>query len=165
MSDLTSTLEGMSPGLLVALALLLVAALRPVNGSESFAYHWPIKPFDRQHPIRGAFGDPRTLDPALYDSNQDGLLKVLLFQSLLDITNQSDLVTVSWCRFQAHDKTMLIGSSDSKTADDGRLRVTQSGFPLLDAVVTPGGAHARVRARAARDLVVVERRGAARVRG
>lgn len=43
---------------------------------------------------------------------------------LLDITNQSDLVTVSWCRFQAHDKTMLIGSSDSKTGDDGKLRVT-----------------------------------------
>lgn len=43
---------------------------------------------------------------------------------LLDITNQSDRVTVSWCRFQAHDKTMLIGSSDSKAADDGRLRVT-----------------------------------------
>ena len=43
---------------------------------------------------------------------------------LLDITNQSDLVTVSWCRFQGHDKTMLIGSSDSKTADDGKLRVT-----------------------------------------
>src|ERR1700730_14677417 len=26
-----------------------------------FAYHWPIKPFDRQHPIRGDFGDPRTV--------------------------------------------------------------------------------------------------------
>jgi pimeloyl-ACP methyl ester carboxylesterase len=25
------------------------------------AYHWPVKPFDRQHPIRGNFGDPRTL--------------------------------------------------------------------------------------------------------
>jgi hypothetical protein len=24
-------------------------------------YHYPIKPFDRQHPIRGFFGDPRTL--------------------------------------------------------------------------------------------------------
>ena len=24
-------------------------------------YHWPIKPFDRQHPIRGNFGDPRTI--------------------------------------------------------------------------------------------------------
>lgn len=43
---------------------------------------------------------------------------------LLDITNQSDLVTVSWCRFQAHDKTMLIGSSDGKTSDAGKLRVT-----------------------------------------
>lgn len=43
---------------------------------------------------------------------------------LLDITNQSDLVTVSWCRFQSHDKTMLIGSSDTKTADHGKLRVT-----------------------------------------
>lgn len=49
-------------GLLVALALLLVAALRPVHAPVSFAYHWPVKPFDRQHPIRGAFGDPRTLN-------------------------------------------------------------------------------------------------------
>ena len=24
-------------------------------------YHWPIKPFDVQHPIRGFFGDPRTV--------------------------------------------------------------------------------------------------------
>jgi hypothetical protein len=25
------------------------------------SYGWPIKPFHRQHPIRGYFGDPRTL--------------------------------------------------------------------------------------------------------
>ena len=24
-----------------------------------YAYRWPIKPFDRQHPVRGFFGDPR----------------------------------------------------------------------------------------------------------
>jgi pectate lyase len=50
-----------------------------------------------------------------------------LFQQtdgLLDITRQSDLVTVSWCRFSQHDKTMLIGSSDKQTEDDGRLRVS-----------------------------------------
>jgi len=42
----------------------------------------------------------------------------------LDITNASDLVTVSWNAFRDHDKTMLIGSSDSTTADTGKLRVT-----------------------------------------
>src|SRR3954453_9138206 len=41
--------------LLVLLAALVVA---PV---ASAAYAWPFKPFDRQHPIRGFFGDPRTV--------------------------------------------------------------------------------------------------------
>lgn len=27
----------------------------------SGAYPWPVKPFDRQHPVRGNFGDPRTV--------------------------------------------------------------------------------------------------------
>ena len=43
---------------------------------------------------------------------------------LLDITNESDHVTVSWNVFAAHDKVMLIGNSDSATADRERLRVT-----------------------------------------
>ena len=43
---------------------------------------------------------------------------------LLDITNASDLVTVSYNRFHDHDKTMLIGSSDSRISDRGKLRVT-----------------------------------------
>src|SRR4029077_2876997 len=42
----------------------------------------------------------------------------------LDITNQSDFVTVSWNQFTSHDKTMLIGSSDSTTEDRENLRVT-----------------------------------------
>jgi pectate lyase len=51
----------------------------------------------------------------------------VLFQvhdGLLDITNGSDLVTVSWNRFRNHDKMMLIGSSDGMTTDRGKLRVT-----------------------------------------
>jgi hypothetical protein len=28
---------------------------------SALAYHYPVRPFDRQHPIRGNFGDPRTL--------------------------------------------------------------------------------------------------------
>jgi len=31
---------------------------RPAS-TESYAYRWPVKPFDRQHPVRGFFGDPR----------------------------------------------------------------------------------------------------------
>ncbi|HEU0296489.1 MAG TPA: hypothetical protein VFR47_27380 [Anaerolineales bacterium] len=42
----------------------------------------------------------------------------------LDITNASDFVTVSWNRFENHDKVMLIGSSDSASADRGKLNVT-----------------------------------------
>ena len=43
---------------------------------------------------------------------------------LLDITRQSDLVTVSWNHFRHHDKTSLVGSGDRVVADEGRLRVT-----------------------------------------
>ncbi|WP_164545115.1 pectinesterase family protein [Antribacter gilvus] len=43
---------------------------------------------------------------------------------LLDITNGSDLVTVSYNRLHDHDKSMLVGSSDSRITDRGKLRIT-----------------------------------------
>lgn len=43
---------------------------------------------------------------------------------LLDITQQSNWVTVSWNHFRHHDKTTLVGSSDSQALDDGKLKVT-----------------------------------------
>ncbi len=54
-------------GLVLPLALLLPSGGKPAHGavqshrSDPSSYHWPIKPFDRQHPVRGMFGDPRTL--------------------------------------------------------------------------------------------------------
>lgn len=47
----------------------------------------------------------------------------------LDISNESDLVTVSWCKFYytsntGHNFVNLIGSSDKQTDDRGKLRVT-----------------------------------------
>jgi hypothetical protein len=51
----TSHIARLFPALAAALA---VAALIAPTGR---AYSWPVKPFDRQHPIRGSFGDPRTL--------------------------------------------------------------------------------------------------------
>ncbi len=43
---------------------------------------------------------------------------------LVDVTNESDFVTVSWNLMANHDKAMLIGSSDGATVDRGKLRVT-----------------------------------------
>lgn len=31
------------------------------QGLNAGRYPWPVKPFDRQHPVRGSFGDPRTV--------------------------------------------------------------------------------------------------------
>ncbi|MDB5920997.1 MAG: hypothetical protein JWR40_5231 [Massilia sp.] len=50
----------------------------------------------------------------------------------LDITNASDLVTVSYNLFGQHNKNNLIGSSDNATADEGKLRVTFSNNVFRD---------------------------------
>lgn len=63
-------------------------------------------------------GRPDEKEPTYYARNY------LRHDGLLDITNGSDLVTVSWSRFADHDKAMLIGNSDSAAGDRGRLRVT-----------------------------------------
>lgn len=43
---------------------------------------------------------------------------------LVDITNEADYITISYSTFANHNKTMLIGSSDSKISDEGKLHVT-----------------------------------------
>jgi len=39
------------------------AAATPETSSKATeaSYGWPVKPFDRQHPVRGSFGDPRSV--------------------------------------------------------------------------------------------------------
>ncbi|HTU67932.1 MAG TPA: hypothetical protein VMF52_18430 [Steroidobacteraceae bacterium] len=67
------------------------------------------------------FADVRTRDetqPVIFNH------KLQVHDGLVDITNESDFVTVSWNHFTAHDKTMLIGNSDGAVADRGKLRVT-----------------------------------------
>jgi len=56
---------GLSLAFLLVPATNVAAAAGRSSGRSTQtgpAYHWPIKPFDRQHPIRGAFGDPRTVN-------------------------------------------------------------------------------------------------------
>jgi hypothetical protein len=42
------------------IALLVVVLLLAAAGGAS-AYPWPFKPFNQQHPVRGFFGDPRSV--------------------------------------------------------------------------------------------------------
>ena len=47
-----------------ALALMLAPAPARSTGDRAAnggSYQWPVKPFNRQHPVRGSFGDPRTV--------------------------------------------------------------------------------------------------------
>ncbi|MFG6468908.1 pectate lyase family protein [Roseateles sp. BYS87W] len=114
--------------------------IRHLRFSDAYDYFPEWQPRDNGHgewnsaydnvSLRGA--ERVWVDHCHFDDGQrpDKLEPIRLGQrvqhhdGLLDITNGSDLVTVSWCRFQAHDKTMLIGSGDGKTSDDGKLRVT-----------------------------------------
>ena len=52
----------------VAAAVAAVGLGKAVTSSDAAgrveaaaSYHWPVKPFDKQHPVRGSFGDPRTV--------------------------------------------------------------------------------------------------------
>lgn len=42
----------------LAAAGLLAAGIPALAGAS---YSWPVKPFDQPHPVRGSFGDPRTI--------------------------------------------------------------------------------------------------------
>jgi murein DD-endopeptidase MepM/ murein hydrolase activator NlpD len=65
--------SGSTPHLIVWAAVALTAisltlalgAVRALGtgdqAANSGSYRWPVKPFDRQHPVRGGFGDPRTV--------------------------------------------------------------------------------------------------------
>jgi pectate lyase len=68
----------------------------------------------------------RLRDDATADANEPHYFGRLyqIHDGLLDITNQADQITGSWNRFAQHDKVSLFGSSDSATADAGKLRIT-----------------------------------------
>ncbi|WP_139827615.1 pectinesterase family protein [Nesterenkonia sp. PF2B19] len=53
---------------------------------------------------------------------------------MLDIVRASDLVTVSWSRFDGHDKALLFGNGDDRTSDRGTLRVTMHHNEFTDLV-------------------------------
>ena len=81
------------------------------------AYHWPVKPFDQQHPIRGYFGDPRTLGLERLGSDRQGSPGSFTFHNGVDISAAPGTPVYPVVSGLAH-----IGSGDrvSVTTSDGR---------------------------------------------
>ena len=50
------------------------------HAAQAASYNWPLKPFDRQHPVRGFFGDPRIGEAA------DGHIESKSFHFGIDIS-------------------------------------------------------------------------------
>jgi pectate lyase len=72
----------------------------------------------------GDGGRPDSAEPSAAIAG-GALKKWVVHDGLVDIVRGADYVTVSWNRVEDHDKTMLIGNSDSAAAEDaGRLRTT-----------------------------------------
>jgi pectate lyase len=140
-----TTLIGASPGAGFRQGTLLLervsnVIVRDLRLSDAYDHFPAWDPRDNGHGEWNSAYDPLTLtraervwiDHCHFDDGDrpDHLEPVRLGQrvqhhdGLLDITRESDLVTVSWCRFQGHDKTLLIGGGDAHSGDEGKLRVT-----------------------------------------
>ncbi|AUJ31971.1 MAG: pectate lyase [Liquorilactobacillus nagelii] len=71
--------------------------------------------------------DHNTFNDGSHLDSQDGTYFGRDYQhhdGMTNISDGADKITISYNVFENHDKTMLIGSSDSKTSDTGKLHVT-----------------------------------------
>jgi hypothetical protein len=73
-----------------SLATLCSLGVLLLSSAKAAAFPWPIKPFDKQHPIRANFGDPRTrfLNTLLTDGLQGP--GTFAFHNGIDIAAPSD---------------------------------------------------------------------------
>lgn len=84
---------------------------------SALAYGWPVKPFHRQHPIRGFFGDPRTLGLEQLGSDRRGSPGSFTFHNGVDISAPVGTPVYPVVSGVAHVKS---GDRIGVTTDDGR---------------------------------------------
>ena len=140
-----TTLIGAAPGAGFQHGTLLLdkvenVIVRHLELSDAYDHFPAWEPRDNGHGEWNSEYDPLSINGArrvwvdhcsLSDGNRPDHLepvrlgrRVQHHDGLLDITHGGDLITVSWCRFSSHDKTMLIGGDEKHTEDIGKLRVT-----------------------------------------
>jgi hypothetical protein len=99
--------------------------------SGPLVYHWPVKPFLRQHPIRGYFGDPRTIGRELLGTDKRGSAGSFTFHNGIDIYAPDGTAVYPVVSGLAHIKSV---DEVSVTTGDGRAFQ----YFHIRPVVTPG---------------------------
>ena len=87
------------------------------SDSGPLVYHWPVKPFLRQHPIRGYFGDPRTIGREQLGTDRRGSSGSFAFHNGVDIYAPDGTAVYPVVSGLAHIKS---GDEVSVTTGDGR---------------------------------------------
>jgi poly(3-hydroxybutyrate) depolymerase len=95
------------------------------------AYAWPVKPFGRQHPVRGYFGDPRTLGLERLGADKQGSLGSFTFHNGVDISASPGTRVYPVVSGVAH-----VGSGDQVTVTTGDGRTFQ--YFHITPAVRPG---------------------------
>jgi hypothetical protein len=79
-------------------------------------YRWPIKPFDRQHPIRGNFGDPRTIASTTFGQDEQGSVGSFTFHNGIDISAQTGTrvypVVSGTVKLTTGDRVVIVTNDD-----------------------------------------------------
>ena len=113
---------------------VILRNLKIVDAYDPFPHHEKNDGYNAQHDAVSienskniwvdhcTFADTKSLDHVLTGGKTDE--KWQTYDGLCDITKSSDNVTVSYCKFMNHSKTMLIGSSDSEQISAKNRKVT-----------------------------------------
>ena len=86
----------------LVVAAVLAAAIAAVPAAAP-AYGWPVKPFDRQHPVRGFFGDPR-IDDADHSGSLHFGVDVVAADGTPVYATQSGVVSIH----PLHETTIIV---------------------------------------------------------
>jgi murein DD-endopeptidase MepM/ murein hydrolase activator NlpD len=122
-----------------ALVLCALVALFAEQGAAG--YGWPVKPFDRQHAIRGTFGDPR------YHLDGEGQLSSFHFGVDIDVADGAPVYAVEpGVVVRRHAASVTIGRASGRRFGYWHVRpVVRSGTHVrlhqLLGYVLPGWGH------------------------
>jgi hypothetical protein len=135
-------------------AVLFILSSGPASRAtaSSGGYQWPLKPFDQPHPIRGSFGDPRTIFTT--PPTEDGLMTgggKFAFHFGVDIWGPNGTAvypvvsgTVGRVSHEKHREYVVIHTGNSRSFEYWHVRAVvrpgqrvEAGATVLGSIMAP----------------------------